>query len=292
MIPGLGYFYSGLSSAKSSLSVLLLCFLSYSIVLIQWFVFGYSLVYASDSNNAFIGSFNLSAFSQMEILSEDSAVVFDYVFAIYQSTFAGITPALVLGAGAERTRLLPKIVFILLWTTIVYDPIAYWCWNPLGWLRVNGVLDFAGGSPVHVASGSAALAFTLLVSRNHKSKTASVANSPANVLLGTLLLWFGWNGFNGGSALRANARASAAIVATNLCAASSSLTWVCWQFYFTKKLSAIAFCSGAVTGLVIITPAAGFVAPHYAILMGIVGTSACYGAVILKGKLKINDTVL
>ena len=295
MIPGLGYFYSGLTGSKSSLSVLLLCFLSFSVVLTQWFIFGYSLVFSTDSTNGFIGTFTNAGFNNLnsQVPDPNSTVLWpDFAFAIYQSTFAAITPALIIGAGVERTRLMPKIVFILLWTTIVYDPVAYWCWNSMGWLRVNGVLDFAGGSPVHISSGFAALAVVLITNRNIKKRQKEEANSPANVLLGTMLLWFGWNGFNGGSALAANGRAAAAIIATNMCAASSALTWTVWIYFKTKKVSAIAFCSGAVTGLVIITPAAGFVGPPYAILMGVLGTSVCYGAVRVKDLLHINDSVV
>eukprot|EP00834_Sanchytrium_tribonematis_P002328 NODE_70_length_24940_cov_0.663138.p11 type:complete len:315 gc:universal NODE_70_length_24940_cov_0.663138:85-1029(+) len=296
MIPGLGYFYSGLTNTKSSLSVLILCFVSFSVVLIQWFIIGYSLVFSTDGNS-FIGSFTMAGLDTLTSMDNPNTLFPDYAYVIYQSTFAGITPALILGAGADKTRLLPKIVFIFLWTTFAYDPIAYWCWNPNGWLHTNGVLDFAGGSPVHISSGAAALAFVLVVTKKYKKNTEIKKqkvepNSPANVLLGTLLLWFGWNGFNGGSASAANGRAAAAIVTTNICAAASSLTWVFWVYLKTKKYSAIAFCSGVVTGLVIITPAAGFVGPPYALLMGIIGTSVCYGAVHLKDKFKIDDHVI
>ena len=289
MIPGLGYFYSGLTSSKAALSILLLCFLTYSIVLMQWFMFGYSLVF-STNGGSFIGTLYNGGFANLNSSSVD-VIYPDYAFAFFQSTFAGITPALVVGAGAENARLLPKIVFIFIWTTLVYDFIAYWNWNPNGWLNAGGSLDFAGGSPVHIASGSAALAFTLMLGKTRR-KTKSVAHSPANVLLGTLFLWFGWNGFNGGSALSSGARASAAIMATNLGAAGGSLAWMILTYLRTKKFSAIGFCCGAVAGLVAVTPAAGYVNPGYGLLIGILGSSICYLGVIMKEKLELDDTVL
>ena len=290
MIPGLGYFYNGLTSSKAALSVLLLCFLTFSVVEIQWFTFGYSLVFSKDGNS-FIGTFTNGGFSGMT--SQDvSNEPIDFAFALYQGMFAGLTPALVVGAGSDKARLLPKIIFILLWTTFVYDFIAYWCWNPNGFLKANGVLDFAGGSPVHIASGSSALAYMLILGNKGKNNEKTVAHSPANVLLGTILLWFGWNGFNGGSAFHANARASHAIVATNLSAAAGSLTWLFFNYSKTKRFSALSFCCGAIAGLVCITPAAGYVSPGYAVLIGLFGSSFCYSGSLLKDKFGLDDTVL
>ena len=289
MIPGLGYFYSGMANNKSALSMLLLCFVSYSIVLIQWFLFGYSLVFASDGG-PFIGSFTLGAFTGMTSTTPEGALIPDFAYAFYQSTFAGIAPALVIGATAERARLLPKMIFIFLWSTFVYDFIAYWTWGKYGWLLVNGSLDFAGGSPVHIASGAAALAYSLIVGKR-KNQTLE-PHSPSNVILGTLFLWFGWNGFNGGSSGGANGRAAAAIIATNLAAASGSLTWMIIDYVKTGKFSAISFCSGAIAGLVSITPGSGYVSPISAIIIGVIGSTCCHLASKLKKYLNFDDTVI
>eukprot|EP00835_Amoeboradix_gromovi_P003170 NODE_200_length_15202_cov_0.356618.p3 type:complete len:308 gc:universal NODE_200_length_15202_cov_0.356618:9736-8813(-) len=287
MIPGLGYFYSGMANSKSALSMLLLCFVSYSIVMIQWFLFGYSLVFGTDGG-PFIGTFTNGVFSGMTSSSTDAYP--DFAFAFFQSTFAGISPALVIGATSARARLLPKMVFIFLWSTFVYDFIAYWSWGKNGWLRQNGSLDFAGGSPVHIASGSAALAYTLVI--GNKTNLPSVAHSPSNVILGTMFLWFGWNGFNGGSAVAANGRAAAAVVATNLAASAGSITWMVIDYLKKKKFSAISFCSGAVAGLVAITPACGYVSPGSSIFIGFAGAFCCNMAAKLKNRFKFDDTVL
>eukprot|EP00835_Amoeboradix_gromovi_P003119 NODE_195_length_15388_cov_0.563926.p4 type:complete len:310 gc:universal NODE_195_length_15388_cov_0.563926:10210-11139(+) len=289
MIPGLGYFYSGMANTKSALSMLLLCFVSYSIVMIQWFLFGYSLVFSTDSG-PFIGSFTNGVFVNMTSQTTDPALFPDFAYAFYQSTFAGISPALVIGATAERARLLPKMLFIFLWSTFVYDFIAYWSWGKNGWLKTNGSLDFAGGSPVHIASGAAALAYAIIIGR--RKNQALVAHSASNVILGTLFLWFGWNGFNGGSASAANGRAAAAIIATNLAASSGSLTWMIIDYVKRGKFSAISFCSGAVAGLVAVTPASGFVSPGSSILIGVIGASCCWLASKLKSRLNFDDTVI
>ncbi len=291
MIPGLGYFYSGLTTSKAALSILLLCFLTFSVVLIQWFMFGYSFVFA-ENGSSFIGDFSNGGFTNLSTADVGSDGPFpDLAYAFFQSTFAGITPALVVGAGAENARLLPKIVFVFIWTTLVYDFIAYWTWNKHGWLKVAGSLDFAGGSPVHIASGSAALAFIMMLGKS-KKKQKSTAHSPANVLLGTMFLWFGWNGFNGGSALSSGPRAAAAIMATNMAASGGSLAWMLWVYLSTKKFSAIGFCCGTIAGLVSITPGAGFVNPGFGFIIGFLGSSTCYLGVLVKEKFEFDDTVL
>ena len=264
MIPGVGYFYSGLTNQKSALSILLLSFIATSIVLVQWFIAGYGLVYASDGGS-FIGTFTKAFFMNIDI---NTAVPYpEFAFVFFQATFACIAPALVIGGAADRGRMLPKMIFVFLWSFLVYDPIAYWCWNNKGWLHVNGVLDFAGGSPVHISSGFAALAYVLMVGQRKVKKTASGdPYSPVSVILGTLLLWFGWNGFNGGSALLANGRATAAMVATNLAASSASITWIIMDFMKKGKITSTGFCAGAISGLVVITPCSGFVGPTSAIV--------------------------
>jgi Amt family ammonium transporter len=184
------------------------------------------------------------------------------MFCVYQLMFAAITPMLAVGALAEHGRLGPAIVFVFVWSTLVYDPIACWTWNPAGWSNKHGGLDFAGGTPVHISSGTAALAISIYLGKRRGYGTPRLAYKPHNssyVVLGTVFLWFGWFGFNGGSALGANPRAIQACIVTNLAASVGGLTWMLWDYRLERKWSAVGFCSGAVTGLVAITPASGYV---------------------------------
>eukprot|EP00834_Sanchytrium_tribonematis_P000322 NODE_6_length_70510_cov_1.054395.p27 type:complete len:314 gc:universal NODE_6_length_70510_cov_1.054395:56663-55722(-) len=290
MIPGLGYFYSGLTNQKSALSILLLCYIANSIVMMQWFFAGYSLVY-SENGSGFIGAFDKAFFQNIDITRVSPYP--EYAFVFFQATFACITPALVIGGAADRARMFPKLIFVFIWSFIVYDPIAYWCWNANGWLFKNGVLDFAGGSPVHISSGFAALAYVLMVGqRKNKKQQSGDPYSPVSVVLGTLLLWFGWNGFNGGSALKADGRATAAIVATNLAAAAASMTWMIMDFMKKGKITSTGFCAGAISGLVAITPCAGFVSPSSAIAIGHIGAVCCFLSGKIKEKMRFDDTVI
>lgn len=218
------------------------------------------------------------------------------VFSVFQCMFAALTPALAIGSAAERARLLPMIIFIFIWSTIVYDPIACWTWNPNGWSAQLGGLDFAGGTPVHIASGFSSLAYALILGkrRGHGSITQASEFKPhnmSNVVLGTALLWFGWFGFNGGSALAGNMRAAMACVVTNLAAAVGALTWLVMDYRIERKFSALGFCSGAVAGLVAITPASGFVGPAPAVAIGFLGAVFCNLAVHLKHVLNFDDAV-
>jgi Amt family ammonium transporter len=255
--------------------------LSLAVVSVQWFVCGFSLAF-SLSGNAFIGNLNNAFFMGM---FDSSDPLFMYptaptipgsVFMFYQGMFAAITPALAFGAAAERTRILPAIFFLFIWSTIVYDVIAYWTWAPEGWMFTLGSLDFAGGTPVHIASGAAGLAYAMVAGkRSGLGKENFKPHNLSSVFLGTALLWFGWFGFNGGSQLAADARAAVAVINTNLSASMGGITWVLWEYYTTKKFSAFAFCSGVVAGLVSITPAAGFVPTWSAVIFGFVGASCC-----------------
>jgi len=199
--------------------------------------------------------------------------------------FAAITPILAIGAVAERTHLGPLIFFVFVWSTIVYDPIACWTWNPKGWSYIMGGLDFAGGTPVHISSGTAALAISIYLGKRRGYGTERLAYKPHNtsyVILGTVFLWFGWFGFNGGSALSANLRAAQACIVTNLAASVGGLTWMLWDYRLERKWSAVGFCSGAVSGLVAITPASGFVGAPAAVAFGVVAGTACNFATQLK----------
>jgi Amt family ammonium transporter len=289
MIPGIGYFYSGMARSKNALSLIMLSCCSVAVVSIQWFLFGYSLVFGRDAG-PIIGNFK-NAFL-MDVLGEQSVgspKVPDIVFCIFQCMFAALTPALAIGAAAERGRIIPTLVFIFLWTTFVYDFIASWTWNATGWSFVMGGLDFAGGTPVHISSGAAALAYAMILGKRSGDQSDFRPHSMSNVVIGTCFLWFGWFGFNGGSALAANMRATMACVVTNLAASVGGLTWVLLDYRHDRKLSVLGFCSGAVAGLVAITPGSGFVSPASSVAIGFVGATACNLAVRLKHAFKYDD---
>ncbi|ORZ17570.1 ammonium transporter AmtB-like domain-containing protein [Lobosporangium transversale] len=289
MIPGIGYFYSGMARSKNALSLIMLSCCSVAVVSFQWFLFGYSLAF-SKSGSKFIGNFENAFFrGVLGAPSVGSAKIPDLVFMIFQSMFAALTPALAIGAAAERGRIVPTLVFIFLWTTFVYDFIACWTWSSNGWSFVMGGLDFAGGTPVHISSGAAALAYAFVLGRRIGDRKDFRPHSMSNVVIGTCFIWFGWFGFNGGSALSANLRAAMACVVTNLSASTAGLTWVLMDYHHDRKLSVLGFCSGAVAGLVSITPASGYVSPGSSVAIGFLGAVACNLAVRLKHYLKYDD---
>ncbi|KAI8966186.1 ammonium transporter [Daldinia sp. FL1419] len=295
MVPGVGFFYSGLARRKSALSLIMLAMLSIAVVDFQWFFWGYSLTF-SHTGSSFIG--DLSNFGLMKTLAQPSVgstKVPDLLFCLYQGMFAAITPALAIGAAVDRARVLPCIVFMFIWATIVYDPIAYWTWNANGWSFQMGGLDFAGGTPVHISSGAAALAFSVMIGkRAGYAKSAGLPYRPHNVthiVLGTVFLWVGWFGFNGGSALAANMRAVMACIVTHLAASVGGITWTLLDYRLEKKWSVVGFCSGAIAGLVAITPAAGFVTPWAAVVFGIVGGIGCNFATKLKFIMGVDEAL-
>ncbi|CAO3623936.1 unnamed protein product [Cunninghamella echinulata] len=297
MIPGVGYFYSGMARSKNALSLIMCCVLSLVVVTVQWFIWGYSLTFSKTSTSPFIGNLDNAFFRG--VLGEPSigsSAIPDLVFMIFQCMFAALTPALAIGSAAERGRILPMVIFMFIWSTLVYDFIAYWTWNPNGWSVKLGGLDFAGGTPVHISSGFASLAYAIVLGKRkgHGSVTQAHDFKPhnmSNVVLGTALLWFGWFGFNGGSALSGNLRAAMACVVTNLAAAVGAITWMTLDYRIERKFSALGFCSGAVAGLVAITPASGFVGPGPAVAIGFLGAVACNFAVHLKDMLNYDDAV-
>lgn len=294
MSPGVGYLYSGLLRRKNALSMLYLSLAVYCVVTFQWFFWGYSLAF-SPTSGKFIG--NLQAFGMMGVLdapSPGSAKIPTIVYAIYQSMFAAITPVLAIGGSAERGRLGPLLVFVFIWSTLVYDPIACSTWNPSGWAYQLGALDFAGGGPVHMTSGTASLAMSIYLGKRRGYGTAKLAYRPhsvSHVVLGTTLLWFGWFGFNGGSALAANMRAAQASIATNLAAATGGLTWLLIDWYYSRRWSAVSLCSGIVTGLIGITPAAGYVGSPAAMAIGIITVVAANFATKLKHIFRFDDAL-
>ncbi|KAJ2879581.1 hypothetical protein IWW38_006091, partial [Coemansia aciculifera] len=207
--------------------------------------------------------------------------------------FAALTPALALGGAAERIRILPAVLFCFVWTTIVYDPVAYWSWAPNGWMNVMGSLDYAGGTPVHIASGFGALAFSLVLGKRQGFGSEKFApHNYLNIILGTSLLWFGWFGFNGGSAVASNGRAGLAATVTHIAACMGGLSWSFIAYFrHGKKFSSFHFCSGAIAGLVAITPASGFVRPWAALVFGLVAGVACHFAVDFKEKFGFDDAL-
>ncbi|CDO77542.1 hypothetical protein BN946_scf184912.g41 [Trametes cinnabarina] len=285
MIPGVGFFYSGLLRRKNALSMIWASMMTLAVVSFQWFFWGFSLAF-SDTADAYIG--DLRYFGLKGVLEKPSigsTRIPSIVFCVFQLMFAAITPMLAIGAIAERGRLGPIMVFVFVWSTIVYDPIACWTWNAKGWSFVLGGLDFAGGTPVHISSGTAALAISIYLGKRRGYGTERLAYKPHNttyVVLGTIFLWFGWFGFNGGSALAANLRAVQACIVTNLAASVGGLTWMLWDYRLERKWSAVGFCSGAIAGLVAITPASGYVGSPAAVLFGFMAGTLCNFATQLK----------
>lgn len=294
MIPGVGFFYSGLARRKSALSLIWLSMMSTAVVSFQWFFWGYSLAF-SHSAGSFLG--DLKNFGFHNVLGQPSvgsSKIPDLLFAVYQGMFSSITVALAIGAAAERGRMLPCVVFMFVWATLIYDPIACWTWNGSGWSFKLGGLDFAGGTPVHISSGSAALAYSLMLGKRRGHGTHELNYRPHNVthiVLGTVFLWVGWFGFNGGSALAANLRAVMACVVTNIAASVGGITWCLLDYRLEQKWSTVGFCSGVIAGLVAITPGSGFVPAWSAVVYGIVGGAACNYATKLKFIIGVDDAL-
>ncbi|KAB8289688.1 hypothetical protein EYC80_010600 [Monilinia laxa] len=294
MIPGVGFFYSGLARRKSALSLIWLSIMATAVVSFQWFFWGYSLAF-SHSAGKYIGDLeNIGFRNVLAAPSVGSSKVPDLLFAVYQGMFAAITVALAVGAVAERGRMLPTIVFMFVWSTIIYDPIACWTWNASGWVFNMGGLDFAGGTPVHISSGCAALAYSIMLGKRRGHGTHELNYRPHNVthiVIGTVFLWVGWFGFNAGSALAANMRAVMAAVVTNLAACVGGITWCVLDYRLERKWSTVGFCSGVIAGLVAITPGSGFVPAWAAIIYGVVGAAGANYATKLKFVFGIDDAL-
>jgi Amt family ammonium transporter len=311
MTPALGFFYGGLVRKKNLLSTIVQCFVIFAVISIVWALWGYSLVFGS-SINGFIGfSPGLLGMGTLGIHDVNSALapaIPELLYFAFQLKFAAITPALIIGACAERIRFKSLLIFMILWSTLIYMPIAHWVWNPNGWLRSLGAIDFAGGIVVHISAGLSALAAALVIGRrkgsaipwknhmkslNHKENATEF--KPTNipyVLLGAALLWFGWFGFNGGSALAANDLAVSAIVTTNLAAAAAAVSWMIADWLIKGKPSAVGIAVGAVVGLVAITPAAGYVSVSSALIIGLAaGVISNLVANWRAGRSRIDDTL-
>ncbi len=292
MTPAVGFFYGGMVQSKNVVSVLKQSMMILSLVSLQWILIGYSLVFGTDIHGV-IGNLEYFALRGVGFAPNVTyaATIPHLVFMIYQAMFAVITPVLIIGAVVERIRFRTLIIFTLLWTTLVYDPIGHWVWGGGGWLHALGALDFAGGTVVHVSAGFSAIAAALLVGKRTKKLHVNPNNVPF-VILGAALLWFGWFGFNAGSALSSSALAANAFVVTNIAAAAAALTWMILSFAEHKKPSAVATATGAVCGLVAITPASGFVGPVASVAIGILAGVITYLALLLRAKrIKIDDTL-
>ena len=294
MTPGLAFFYGGLVRKKNMLSVLMQCFMLMCIITLQWVIFGYSLSFGPDVKGM-IGSLGWAGLHGvgLEPFAGYSATIPHQAFMIYQAMFAIITPGLILGAFAERMKFSAFCVFSLLWATFVYDPVAHWVWGMGGFLRNLGALDFAGGTVVHINAGVAALACALVLGKRkgYPSHMSPPHNLPFAVL-GAGLLWFGWFGFNGGSALGANGLATSALVVTHVAAAAAGLTWSFLEWKISSKPTMLGMITGAVAGLVAITPAAGFVGPIDAIWIGAGVSMICYFFVaVVKTKFGYDDSL-
>ena len=294
MTPALAFFYGGLVRRKNVLSILMQCFMLMCLITVQWVLFGYSLAFGPDIKGIIgsLGWFGLKGVG-LEPYPVYAATVPHQAFMIFQAMFAIITPGLICGAFAERMKFSTFCVFTLLWATLVYDPVCHWVWGAGGFLRAAGALDFAGGTVVHINAGVAALACALVLGKRkgYPDKISPPHNLPFAVL-GAGLLWFGWFGFNGGSALCSGALATNAFVVTHVAAATAGLTWALLDWIFNSRSTVLGIITGAVGGLVAITPASGFVNVIGALWIGIGVSVFCYMAVaILKVKFGYDDSL-
>ena len=289
MTPGLALFYGGMVRSKNVLSSLMHSFFAMGLMSIQWVVLGYSLAFGEDVGGV-VGGLNHLFLNGVG--TEPSGSIPHVIFMMFQGMFAIITPALISGAIAERMKFSTYCVFILLWGTLVYDPIAHWVWGSGGWLFEMGALDFAGGTVVHMSSGFSALVLAIVIGkRMDYGKTPIYPNNLVFTALGAALLWFGWYGFNAGSALSSGTSAANAFVTTHIAAAAAMVSWVFAEWWFRRQPSILGAASGVIAGLVTITPAAGFVSPMGALIMGLIGGLVCYGAVLIKGKFTYDDSL-
>jgi len=313
MTPGLALFYGGMVRSKNVLSTMMHSLVAMGIVGVQWVVIGYSLSFGPDLGHGLLGNLSkvllhglvtfgkdgLPVYALFQNVPTEPGAIPEFVFSMYQCMFAMITVALVSGALAERVKFSAYCIFVLAWTTLVYDPLAHWVWMSDGWLAKMGALDFAGGTVVHLSSGFSALVILYFLGKRRGFPNERMApHSLPLTLIGVGILWFGWFGFNAGSAIvgpncsdASGGLAGLAFTTTMVAPAMAGLTWMIAEWIHAGKPSALGFGSGVVAGLVIITPAAGFVQPGAAIIMGIIGGLVCYGGVMMKAKLSYDDSL-
>jgi len=293
MTPGLALFYGGMVRRKNVLGTIMHSFVALGIITIQWVLFGYSLAFGPDVGHL-IGNLDWVGLKGVGLdpNPDYSATVPHQAYMIFQMMFAIITPALISGAIAERIKFSTYVVFMILWAFLVYDPLAHWVWGTGGWLKELGALDFAGGLVVHISSGVSALACALVLGKRKGYGVDLMA--PHNLTLtviGGCLLWFGWFGFNSGSAVASGALATSAFVVTHIATGTAAMSWMFTEWAHRGKPTALGAVSGAVAGLVAITPASGYVGPLSSLIIGLLAGAICYGAVNLKSKLGYDDSL-
>ena len=294
MTPGLALFYGGLVRRKNVLSILMQCMFILGLVSVTWVLVGYTLAFGPDVQGwGIIGGLDNLGLKGVGVdPGPYAAHIPATAFALFQMMFAIITPALIIGAFAERKRFKAFVLFTLLWSLLVYSPICHWVWGQGGWLNKLGVLDYAGGTVVHISSGVAALVAALVL--GPRVRRESERFEPHDVrltVIGAGILWFGWFGFNGGSALAANGLAVNAVLVTNTAAGMGALTWLTMSWLHKGSPSVIGAVSGAIAGEVAITPASGFVDPSSAIVIGFLAGAVCYGAILLRERMKVDDAL-
>src|SRR6187397_3367652 len=298
MLPGLALFYGGLVHRKNVLSTVMHSFFGLALVTVVWVIVGFTLAFGPDVplpiiGSGFIGGFEFAMFNNVGLEpSKIYAVTIPFVlFASFQLMFAAITPALITGAFAERKRFGSFVLFTILWSIFIYSPLAHWVWSVDGWLYKLGALDFAGGTVVHISSGVSALVVALIIGRRHLNGSGTEPHDVPMVVLGAGLLWFGWFGFNAGSAVTAGGLAASAFTVTNIAAAAATITWVLASYANTRKVSVVGAACGAVAGLVAITPASGFVTPGGALVIGLVAGGLCFSATLLRARSRVDDAL-
>ena len=292
MVPGLAFFYGGLVHSKSTLNTMLMCLGALAVITVQWVLVGYSLAFGP--GNGWIGSLAWAGFQGVSGTPNPTyaGALPHVLFAAFQGMFAGITVALVAGAVIDRMRFLAYLLFGVLWSTLIYDPLAHWVWGDGGWLRTLGALDFAGGTVVHISAGITALvlAHTLGPRRDFK-RLPTVPHNVPFTLLGAGLLWFGWFGFNAGSALAADGIAANALLTTHASAAAALVAWMLLEARRSGRATAVGAATGAVVGLVAITPAAGFVTPLSALAIGALAAPCSFAALHYRASTRVDDTL-
>ncbi|MDD2219606.1 MAG: ammonium transporter [Desulfoplanes sp.] len=292
MTPGLALFYGGMTRSKNVLGTIMQNFIALAMITVVWVLWGYSLAFGTDMGGL-IGGFDYLGLKGVGMTPHpDMASTIPHLaFMMFQCMFAIITPALITGAFAERLKFSAFLVFIVLWSTLVYSPLCHWVWGG-GWMGAMGALDFAGGAVVHMSSASAALAAILVIGpRRGYGKRSFIPHNLPMTITGAAILWFGWFGFNAGSALAANGLAASAFVTTQIAAAAAALGWIFVEWKHNGKPTTLGAASGAVAGLVAITPGAGFVGVVPSLIIGFLAGGICYGAVLLKTKLRYDDSL-
>jgi Amt family ammonium transporter len=298
MLPGLALFYGGLVHRKNVLSTVMHSFFGLALVTVVWVIIGFTLAFGPDVSlpiigSGFIGGLDFAMFTGVGLQpSTIYAVSIPFVlFASFQLMFAAITPALITGAFAERKRFGSFVLFTILWSIFIYSPLAHWVWSVDGWLFRLGALDFAGGTVVHISSGVSALVVALLIGRRRLNGSGTEPHDVPMTVLGAGLLWFGWFGFNAGSAVTAGGLAASAFTVTNVAAAAATITWVLASYVHSRKVSVVGAACGAVAGLVAITPASGYVTVGGALVIGLAAGALCFSATLLRARSKVDDAL-